>query len=200
MSSSPLGHGARPASARPKNRPIPPGLPAHALDRPVLHLPTRRPRGVGAPTTAPRAAVAAPALPGLREAVALSLRTLEDLQRRTRDVAACFRWNKVREANHGLGELVQTTQTLLRLAVVAAQAAGADLRHLCAAGGSHVDEDTLSAVDLLIAKQLASDWIAVADTLDRAFAPALSEWRGVFESLAATAGNDDPDDLGGHAA
>jgi hypothetical protein len=159
--------------------------------RAAVALPTHRTGGVEAPTGQP----CGTAGPPVEEAVALALDTLDQLQRRAREVAEGFRWNHVSDANRGLGELVQSTQTLLRLAMAAAKATGEDIEALCACDGIRVDEDTRTAVDRLIAHQFAEDWLAVADTIDEDFAPALAQWRLVFEAIGSS-----PDDHGGRAA
>jgi hypothetical protein len=130
--------------------------------------------------------------------VALALETLALLQHRAHEVADGFRWNRVADANRGLSEIVQSTGTLLRLALAAAKATGANLAALCARpDSSRIDEETCRAVDRLIAQQFAKDWNALADTLDRDFSPALAQWRFVFEALGST---DDDDNNGGRAA
>jgi hypothetical protein len=130
------------------------------------------------------------------DAVVVALETLELLQRRSHEVAEGFRRNRIQEANNGLSEIVQSIGTLLRLAVAAARATGANLTSIWTANGSRIDEDTCAAVDRLIAQQFAANWVGLADTLDADFTPALAQWRFVFEAI----GSPDDDDNGGRAA
>jgi len=193
MSSSPFGHSGRAVAFRPRIRPIlaaaasrPPG---HAVER----EPARPRRGVGAPATPRPRPAGPPTLSPVEEAVAKAFETLDHLQGSVRQVAESFRWNRVVDANRGLTELVRSTQLLLRLAMATASATGADLAKLCL--GQPVESDTRSAVDHLIARQMAGDWLAVADTLEHDFAPALARWRVVFAALGRST-----DDDGGRAA
>lgn len=195
MSPSHLGHGARFGGFRHRFRPILSAGAPVSPRRAVVALPTHRTGGVGTPSDHPVQPAATGVQPPVEEAVHLALETLDLLQRRAREVAEGFRWNHVQEANSALGELVQSTQMLLRLALATANATGADLASLCAADGGRIDEDTRTAVDELIAHQFAGDWLAVADTIDQNFTPALAHWRVVFEALG---GSDDDD--GGRAA
>jgi hypothetical protein len=157
-------------------------------------MPVRRIGGVGAPSSSGSGPTGSATLPAVEDAVTLALETLELLQQRSHAVADAFRWNQIGDANRGLSEIVQSTGTLLRLAVAAAHATGADLAELCTTHGTRIDLDTCAAVDRLIALQFANDWTGVADTLDDDFSPALAQWRFVFEALAS--GDDD----GGQAA
>ena len=79
-----------------------------------------RTKGVGGPTLDPavrrRNEVA---LDLVIDAVTTALTSVDVLERHARDVAAGFRQSDVRPARQGLTELVQTTQTMLRLAMVA---------------------------------------------------------------------------------
>jgi hypothetical protein len=160
-------------------------------------MPVRRIRGVGGPATGRFSGSGATTPPPpVDDAIAIALETLELLQRRAHEVANGFRWNRVAEANRGLTEIVQSTGTLLRLALAAASATSANLDDLCSGTGARIDELTCLALDRLIAQQFASDWQALADTLDNDFSPALGEWRYVFEALRSP----DDDDHGGQAA
>jgi hypothetical protein len=195
MSPSHAGHVARFGAFRHRIRPI---LSTAAQVRPrraVVAVPVHRTEGVGAPSGGGLGTAVGPELPPVEAAVAMALQTLDLLQRRAAEVAEGFRWHHVEEANTGLGELVQSTQMLLRLAMATANATGADLAALCAADGVRVDEETRAAVDQLISRQFAEDWLGVADTIDENFAPALAQWRVVFEALG-----EPPDDPGGRAA
>ena len=64
----------------------------------------------------------------MQEAVDTALDSLEILERQARDVARRFRRQTLADANQGLTYLVQSTQTLLRLADMAAAASGHDPR------------------------------------------------------------------------
>jgi len=130
------------------------------------------------------------------DAVVVALETLELLQRRAHEVAEGFRGNRIQEANNGLSEIVQSIGTLLRLAVAAARATGANLTSILTGSGARIDQDTCAAVDRLIAQQFAANWTGLADTLDADFTPALAQWRFVFEAI----GSPDDDDNGGRAA
>lgn len=195
MSPSHAGHVARFAAFRHRIRPILSTAAQLSPRRSVVAVPTHRTGGVGTPSGGGSGPAVAPELAPVEEAVAMAFETLDKLQQRAREVAEGFRWNHVQEANSGLGELVQSTQLLLRLAMATASATGADLAALCAADGVRVDEETRAAVDQLIARQFAEDWLGVADTIDENFAPALAQWRAVFEAIGAP-----PDDHGGRAA
>jgi hypothetical protein len=160
-------------------------------------MPVRRIGGVGAPASRTAISSGGSTLPQVIDAVTVALETLDLLQRRSHEVADRFRSNRIQEAHDGLSEIVQSTGTLLRLAMAAARATGANLTALCTANGSRVDQDTCSALDRLIAQQFAANWIALADALDSDFSPALAQWRFVFEALGSP---DDDDDNGGRAA
>lgn len=147
-----------------------------------------RPTGVGAPT------IEAPVEPSLpiealvQEAVATALDSLGALEHQARDVARRFRRLNVAEAQAGLTQLVQSTQTLLRLAEMTATATGTDLEALCDAEGLTAPAETHAAVSSLIREQMAGDWRAVAGVLDRPFLSALGAWRRVFEVLGPDPG------------
>jgi hypothetical protein len=160
-------------------------------------MPVRRIGGVEPPAKRSSRSSGGSNVPPVNDAVSVALDTLELLQRRSHEVADGFRANRIQEANDGLSEIVQSTGTLLRLAMAAARATGRNLTALCTSHGTRIDQDTCSAVDRLIAHQFAANWPALAETLDTDFAPALSQWRFVFEALGAP---DDDDDNGGRAA
>ena len=194
MAPTHIGPGHRPTSFRPKNRTILATSARTVRGRAPVGMPVNRIGGVGAPSRSGPRPTGLSSLPAIEDAVALALETLELLQRRAHEVADGFRWSRVGEANRGLSEIVQSTGTLLRLAMAAAHATGADLAVLCTTHGTRIDQDTCSAVDRLIALQFANDWAGLADTLEDDFTPALSQWRFVFEALLS------PDDDGGQAA
>lgn len=195
MSPTHVGHDARFGGSRHRIRPILSSPAQLSPRRSVVAVPTARTGGVGSPSErgGGTASVAMP--PAVEEAAGLAFQTLDLLERRSHEVAEGFRWNRVAEANAGLGELVQSTQLLLRLAMAMAGATGVDLASACVVDGARVDEGTRTAVDRLITKQLAADWLAVAETIDEDLAPAIARWRSVFEALDPS-----PDDHGGRAA
>ena len=131
------------------------------------------------------------------EAVATALESLTVLERHTGEVADAFRWNRLGDAQHGLAELVQSTQSLLQLAAMVAQATGVDFGTLCGPEGLRAKDDTSDALDLIIEQQLADDWAALSDTLDQDFTSVLTQWRLVFETLGGMPPQGGP---GGRAA
>jgi hypothetical protein len=112
-------------------------------------------------------------------------------------VADAFRWRHIDQARVGLADLVESTQTLLKLAVIAAQVAGTDVITLCRATDRHADEETQAAADKIISAQLTRDWAALACAIDSDLTGALDLWRGVFERIVAGLGDGAP---GGRAA
>jgi len=200
--------GAGPTSRPLKNRQIPRSAVSARSGRPAVALTAGRIKGVEpstrtgdrAPrktvtTTAPRPASA----PGssaeaalIAEAVGTALGSLEVLEWHIQEVADAFRWSRVAEGQRGLADLVQSIQTLLKLASMTAQATGHDLPSLCGPDGLRADEDTRSAVEHVIDRQLADDWVGLADTLEQELMEALTQWRLVFEALGAGSSDDDP--------
>jgi hypothetical protein len=182
------GPTARSGATRAKTRPIPLGGARHRRRPQRLSVTAARTKGVERPTTqapdGPEVLVA--------EAIATALDSLDVLERHTQEVADAFRWERVAEARQGLVDLVQSTQTLLKVAAIAAQTAGARLEALFGRNGSRPDEDTLAVVDLIIEQQIAGDWAALAETLDHDFTAALGQWRQVFETIGQTAPDDEP--------
>jgi hypothetical protein len=131
------------------------------------------------------------------EAVATALESLTVLERHTQEVAEAFRWNRIADAQRGLTDLVQSTQTLLQIAAMVAQATGVDFATLCGPDGLRAQDDTGTTVDLIIERQLALDWTGLAEALDQDFTSVLTEWRLVFETLGGVPSGDRP---GGRAA
>lgn len=148
-----------------------------------------RPTPVGIPSITPDDTSPLPRRALVQEAVDTALDSLEILERQARDVARRFRRQTLADANQGLTYLVQSTQTLLRLADMAAAASDTTLEHLCAAHHITAPADTSDAVSNLIREQLAEDWLAVAIVLEQRFLAALAGWRSVFETLGGTAPN-----------
>lgn len=160
-----------------------------AVRRPDDALTVDRTTGVEEPDTEGREQSArhSPAL--IREAVETALDSLDILERQAKDVARRFRRQTLADANVGLTYLVQSTQTLLRLADLAASASGTRLDALCAQHHITAPADTDVAVSNLIREQLAEDWPAVAIVLEQRFLSALAGWRSVFEALGGNAPN-----------
>jgi hypothetical protein len=155
-----------------------------------------RPAGVGTPTTGavvPDAALPTEAL--VKEAMDTALESVDTLEHQARDIARRFRRGARAEAQLGLTHLMQSTQTLLQLASMAATAIGTDIETVCARNDLHAEAQTNTALHELIRQQLAEDWTALATALDRAFTGALDAWRRVFIALGGT-----PTGPYGHAA
>ena len=154
--------------------------------------------GVGAPTIEaepPSVRTVIPTAALVQEALDTALESLDTLEHQTRDVARRFRRGARAEAQLGLTHLMQSTQTLLKLAAMAAGASGVDLDELCHRQDLHAQAQTQQAVGELIHQQLAQDWSALAAALDQSFAAALQGWRSVFIALGGT-----PTGPYGHAA
>ena len=200
MAMSHAGNAASHAESPAKIRPIPaPGRTASGRAG-AAGVTADRPAAVGLPTPAPVAPDAPvpegnPAL--VAEACATALQSLDVLERHARDVADGFRWGHLVEAHQGLVALVESTQTLLRLAAMAAAVGGFDLLVLCRLADRSADEETRTAVDGIVTAQLRRDWPALAAGIDGPYVSALGQWRAVFERLMAQVGDGLP---GGHAA
>lgn len=195
MAASHAGHTAVHAGTLAKIRPIPTRRPQAVAVTPGPALTASRTMGVGRPTPTPAADQATLGL--VAEAAASALDGLTALERHARDVADAFRWHRIDAAREGLADLVESTQTLLKLGVMAAQAAGTDLVTLCRGRDGRADEQTRRAADRIIHAQMARDWAALADAIDHDFTGALALWRDVFETIVGIAGDAGP---GGHAA
>lgn len=193
---------ARSHAFRPKIRPVS-GLAlrrAPAGGRAVVTV--GRPTGVAAPTIAADAVehhasddapLSTEAL--VKEAIDTALESLDTLEHQARDTARRFRRGARAEAQLGLTHLMQSMQTLLRLAAMAAGASGTDLETFCERHALRAEGQTQMAVGELIRRQLAQDWSGLAATLDRPFSAALEGWRRVFIALGGT-----PTGPYGHAA
>lgn len=184
-----------PPGFRPKIRPVS-GLP---LRQPVRRaggtLTAGRPDGVEEPTIRPDRPDVSPAEALVREAADTALESIETLERQALDVARRFRRGARAEAQSGLLQLMQSTQTLLRLAAMAAGASGTDLETLCERHALHPEAQTTRALNELIRQQMAEDWAALAAALDQLFLTALGTWRRVFIVLGGV-----PTGPYGHAA
>lgn len=191
---------ARTHAFRPKIRPVSGLSLRQAPARPAVVVTADRRMGVGGPTVAPEPNVPhaeepVPTAALVKEALDTALESLDTLEHQTRDVARRFRRGARAEAQLGLTQLMQSTQTLLKLAAMAAGASGVDLEALCQRDDLHAEAQTQLAVGELIRQQLAEDWAALATALDRPFTAALEGWRRVFIALGGT-----PTGPYGHAA
>lgn len=190
-------------------RPISPGFQIRALGAPRAGVTDFRPDGVGRPTIAALSAVrtraaepsvaaaAEPPLPTaalVREAVDTALDSLAALESQARDVARRFRRQALDEAQAGLADLVQSTQTLLKLAAMTAEATGTDIESICGTYGLDADARTHATITGLIGRQLERDWHGLARIIDPGFVGVIGAWRMVFEILGG------PTDPHGHAA
>lgn len=191
---------ARQRPPRPQIRPISGFSVRDVFGQPAVGLTADRRQGVGTPTvvataapSTPESARPSPAL--IQETVDTALDALDSLERQTRDVARRFRRGAYADAQVGLRELMRSTQTLLRLATMAADASGTTLDTLCQRHDLRVEFQTHLAVNELIQQQLREDWGGLAAALDRVFTAALEGWRRVFIALG---GN--PTGPYGHAA
>jgi hypothetical protein len=122
----------------------------------------------------------------VREAADTALEGLDTLEHQARDIARRFRRGAQEEAQRGLAHLMQSLQTVLRLAAVAAVATGTDLETLCERFDVNPEGQTNAAVNELIRCQVASDASGLATALDRWLTPALTAWRRVFVLLGGT--------------
>jgi hypothetical protein len=158
-----------------------------------------RPEGVGTPVIDELAGLSNTTL--VREAVTAAFRALRTLDADARRVARQFRTLPGARAQQQLTHLVESTQTLLRLAAMTAAVAGQDLDVLSVAHG-RATARTTDAVASLIRQQLTQNWDELAATLDGEFAEAMAAWRHVFAALDASI-DPDTDPAGpdlGHAA
>ena len=157
-------------------------------------LTERRREGVGSPTTlSPSEGIDRSLL--VIDATTAGLSAITALDVESRGVARRFRFMPGAETERRLVQVVESTQTLLKLAAAAGEVAEVNLEQLCEAHGQAARR-MHDAVAAVIRAQLVSDWEALADALDRDLIPALGAWRRVFAAIAG------PFDAGpsGHAA
>lgn len=114
----------------------------------------------------------------LRESAQAAYDSLGPLGRAVRRIASRLRNGDERAASCDLPELTATVQTLTTVTTVLANA------RLCAAEPHKTDVEALvlrlcRLVDAIIANQMALDWRAVADVLERELAPTLDAWASV---------------------
>ena len=187
-------------------RPFSQGFQIRPVSGPAPRVTDFRPDGVGRPTIDSRQAARPLLLPTVvsdgplptsalvREAVDTALDSLTALDAQARDVARRFRRQSLDEAQAGLADLVQSTQTLLKLAAMTAEATGTDIESLCAACELDAEARTHTTLTMLIGRQLERDWQGLAGVIDTGLIGVLAAWRLVFEILGEPAGS------GGRAA
>lgn len=124
----------------------------------------------------------------MSEAIETALDSLDALEQQARDAARRFRRHALGDAHQDLAHLVESTQTLLQLAVMTAGASGTDIETLCAEHDITAERDTQAALAALIGRQLEHDWHGLARTLEQPFTAALNGWRAVFHALAGSTG------------
>jgi len=157
---------------------------------PVLAVTSDRAPRVGRPTPA-RRPPAPDVDPLVAEAAAAGLETIGLLEQRALEAALDFRWRRVTNGRRALMDLVNGIQSIVQLAVSAAETTGIDLDFLCETDGRGASEATRLAVNALIADQRSEDWPVLANTLEGRFIPALDCWRAVFDALVGS-GDFDP--------
>lgn len=119
----------------------------------------------------------------LTEAIDFALETLNHLERQGRDVARRLRAGAQPESGEGLRELMNSMQSVMRLASLAASFAGIDLDSLCSAEGLNPEAQTTAAMNELVWHQMSEDRFGLAGVLERSFAATLEGWRQVFVAL-----------------
>ncbi|MCC7044658.1 MAG: hypothetical protein IT183_12405 [Acidobacteria bacterium] len=124
----------------------------------------------------------------LREAIDTALDSLDALELQARDAARRFRRHAIDDAQHGLAQLVESTQTLLKLAAMTAGASGTDIETLCAEHDIAAERATHAALSAMIGRQLEHDWHGLARVIEQPFTAALHAWRAVFLALDGTTG------------
>jgi hypothetical protein len=124
----------------------------------------------------------------LREAIDTALDSLDALELQARDTARRFRRRAIDDAQHGLAQLVESTQTLLKLAAMTAGASGTDIETLCAEHDIAAERATQAALSAMIGRQLEHDWHGLARVIEQPFTAALHAWRAVFLALDGATG------------
>ena len=130
----------------------------------------------------------------IKEAIETALDSLVAIEQQAREAARRSRRHHVDEAQSRLAELVESTQTLLKLAAMTAQASGTDLETLCERHNITAERQTHAALSSMIGRQLERDWHGLARIIEQPFLTALAGWRAVFIAL------DGPQGPEGHAA
>lgn len=124
----------------------------------------------------------------VREAVDTALDSLAALDSQAHDTARRFRRHAVDEAQHELAQLVQSTQTLLKLAAMTADASGTTIDVVCETHGIDAEPRTQAALSQMIGRQLEHDWHGLARVIEQSFVGALNAWRDVFEAMGPSPG------------
>jgi hypothetical protein len=162
-------------------------------------LTARRTAGVGSPTIAADDEKSdRPQL--ILETIGAAVKAVRALDAETRDVARRFRYTPGAEAQRRLAHVVESTQTLLKLAATVASIAGEDLEQLCEDHG-HALVLMHSAVTTAVRAQLTGEWSALAASLEHDLLGALAAWRRVFAAIEEPYARRPYDDgPSGHAA
>lgn len=119
----------------------------------------------------------------VREAIDTALDSVDALELQARDTARRFRRYAIAEAQQGLVDVVQSTQTLLALAAMTAEASGTTIDAICVQCQNTVERDTHTALTAMIGRQLEHDWHGLARVIEQPFSAALRGWRDVFLAL-----------------
>jgi hypothetical protein len=143
----------------------------------------RRTVGVGSPTIAGDAEAHERSLLIL-DSIGAAVAALSALDAETRDVARRFRYTPGAEAQRRLAHVVESTQTLLKLAAIVASVAGEDLEQLCEDQGQALIR-MHRAVTTAVRAQLTGEWGALAASLEHDLLGALAAWRRVFAAIEA---------------
>ena len=187
--------GMRPISSNLQCRPVGAAWPALTVDRRGgVGGPTISAGSIAATATADRSAAfmsdssPLPTSALVREAIDTALDSLDALEHQARDTARRFRRRMIDDAQQGLAQLVESTQTLLKLAVVTADASGTDIEAVCAEHDLAVEQETQAALSAMIGRQLEHDWHGLARVIEQPFTLALRGWRQVFLALDGSSG------------
>lgn len=116
----------------------------------------------------------------VREAIDTALVSVDALELQARDTARRFRRLAVTDAQASLAQVIESTQTLLKLAVATASACGTDVTSECTRHGLTVESDTRQALSAMIGRQLEHDWHGLARVIEQSFIAALRGWQHLF--------------------
>jgi hypothetical protein len=119
----------------------------------------------------------------IREAIDTALDSLSALELQARAAARRYRQHRVDDAQTQLAALVESTQTLLKLAAMTAHASGTDIETLCEQYHITAERQTHAALSAMIGRQLERDWHGLARVIEQPFLTALGDWRAVFMAL-----------------